>query len=83
MTRQLLVPVLKASTTFGCKFCHSVRAMAPVVKKYDYICIGAGSGGIASVRRAAEFGAKGAVFEKGPLGGTCVSHNQPSQPILS
>jgi len=48
--------------------------MAPVPpKKYDYLVIGAGSGGIASVRRAGEFGIKGAVIEKGALGGTCVS----------
>ncbi|KAF6040929.1 GSR [Bugula neritina] len=48
--------------------------MAPVPpKKYDYLVIGAGSGGIASVRRAGEFGIKGAVIEKGALGGTCVN----------
>jgi len=50
--------------------------MAPVPpKKYDYLVIGAGSGGIASVRRAGEFGIKGAVIEKGALGGTCVSQS--------
>jgi glutathione reductase (NADPH) len=35
--------------------------------------IGAGSGGIASARRAAEFGIKDAVVEEGRLGGTCVN----------
>ena len=35
--------------------------------------IGAGSGGIASARRAATHGAKVAVCEKGALGGTCVN----------
>ena len=40
---------------------------------FDYLVIGAGSGGMASARRAAQWGAKVAVVEKGPLGGTCVN----------
>jgi len=40
---------------------------------YDYLVIGAGSGGIASARRAATYGAKVAVVENGRLGGTCVN----------
>jgi len=40
---------------------------------YDYLVIGAGSGGIASGRRAAEHGAKVGIIESGPLGGTCVN----------
>lgn len=40
---------------------------------FDYLVIGAGSGGIASARRAAEYGAKVAIIEAGPLGGTCVN----------
>lgn len=40
---------------------------------YDYFVIGGGSGGIASARRAATYGAKVAVVEKGRLGGTCVN----------
>ena len=36
---------------------------------FDYLVIGAGSGGIASARRAAQYGAKVAVVEKGRLGG--------------
>ena len=51
----------------------STFKMAPIAKKYDYLVLGAGSGGIASVRRAAEFGVSCAVIEKGALGGTCVS----------
>jgi hypothetical protein len=43
--------------------------------KYDYLVIGGGSGGIASVRRAAEFGIKTAVIEGCRLGGTCVSRD--------
>ena len=41
-------------------------------KSYDYLVIGGGSGGIASARRAAEFGAKVALIEHNRLGGTCV-----------
>lgn len=40
---------------------------------FDYIVIGAGSGGVASARRAAKYGAKVAIVESGPLGGTCVN----------
>lgn len=40
---------------------------------FDYLVIGAGSGGIASARRAASYGAKVAVVEKARLGGTCVN----------
>jgi len=40
---------------------------------YDYVVIGAGSGGIASSKRAAMHGAKVAVIEKARLGGTCVN----------
>lgn len=46
--------------------------MAPV-RRFDYLVIGGGSGGIASARRAAEFGVKVALVEEKRLGGTCVS----------
>ncbi len=42
-------------------------------KKYDYIVVGGGSGGIASARRAAEYGAKVLLVENSNLGGTCVN----------
>jgi glutathione reductase (NADPH) len=42
-------------------------------QKYDLFVIGAGSGGVAHARRAAEYGARVAVAEYGPLGGTCVN----------
>lgn len=42
-------------------------------QKYDLFVIGGGSGGVAHARRAAEYGAKVAVAEHGPLGGTCVN----------
>lgn len=41
---------------------------------FDYYVIGGGSGGIASARRAATYGAKVAVAEYGRMGGTCKYH---------
>lgn len=46
--------------------------MSEVVKTFDYLVIGGGSGGLASARRASSLGAKAAVIEHGRLGGTCV-----------
>jgi glutathione reductase (NADPH) len=43
------------------------------MKHFDYLVIGAGSGGMASARRAAAYGAKVGVIEKSALGGTCVN----------
>lgn len=40
---------------------------------FDYICIGAGSGGIASANRAAKYGKKVAIIEAKDIGGTCVN----------
>jgi glutathione reductase (NADPH) len=40
---------------------------------YDVIAIGGGSGGLAMVQRAAEYGKRCAVVEAGRLGGTCVN----------
>lgn len=45
----------------------------PESQKYDLLVIGAGSGGLAVAQRAAEYGARVAVAELGPLGGTCVN----------
>lgn len=50
-----------------------MSSMLRTVKHFDYLVIGGGSGGIASARRAAEYGAKVALIEHGPLGGTCVN----------
>ena len=44
-----------------------------MTKHYDLIAIGAGSGGLSVAERAARYGAKCAVIEHGPLGGTCVN----------
>ncbi len=42
-------------------------------RHYDLIAIGGGSGGLSVVERAAHYGARCAVIERGPLGGTCVN----------
>lgn len=42
-------------------------------QQYDYVVIGGGSGGIATARRAAEYGAQVALVESHRLGGTCVN----------
>lgn len=55
--------------------------MAPT-KKFDYLVIGGGSGGIASARRAREFGASVALVENQRLGGTCVSTDCLSADLL-
>ncbi|MDX1498929.1 MAG: glutathione-disulfide reductase [Woeseiaceae bacterium] len=44
-----------------------------MTREYDVLVLGGGSGGIAHARRAAEHGARVAVFESGRLGGTCVN----------
>ena len=44
-----------------------------MLKEYDYIVIGGGSGGIASANRAAMHGAKVILFEGKEVGGTCVN----------
>jgi glutathione reductase (NADPH) len=40
---------------------------------FDYLVIGGGSGGVASARRAAGYGAKVALVEPSNMGGTCVN----------
>src|SRR5580658_11170027 len=49
---------------------HSEAAMA---EEFDLVVIGGGSGGLAAAQRAAEYGARVALAESGPLGGTCVN----------
>ena len=44
-----------------------------MTERYDLLVIGGGSGGLAHAQRAAEYGAKAAVGENGPLGGTSVN----------
>ena len=40
---------------------------------FDFLVLGAGSGGLASARRAASYGVRAAIIEHGPIGGTCVN----------
>lgn len=40
---------------------------------FDYVVIGGGSGGVATARRAAEYGARVVLIEGSRLGGTCVN----------
>ena len=44
-----------------------------MTENLDLLVIGGGSGGLAHAQRAAEYGAKVAAVESGPLGGTCVN----------
>ena len=43
------------------------------MQSFDFLVVGGGSGGLASAQRAAEYGARVALFESGRLGGTCVN----------
>jgi len=43
-----------------------------LIKKFDLIVIGAGSGGLAAAKRAAKYGAKVCIVEGDKIGGTCV-----------
>ncbi|TAM11752.1 MAG: glutathione-disulfide reductase [Nevskiaceae bacterium] len=44
-----------------------------MAEDFDLVVLGGGSGGIATARRAARYGAKVALIEAGRLGGTCVN----------
>lgn len=44
-----------------------------MTRHFDYIAIGGGSGGIASINRAAQYGKKCAIIEAKHVGGTCVN----------
>ncbi len=44
-----------------------------MTKHYDLLILGGGSGGIATANRAARYGARCALIERGPLGGACVN----------
>ena len=44
-----------------------------MTQHFDFLAIGAGSGGNASANRAAKHGKKAAVIEAKAIGGTCVN----------
>lgn len=43
------------------------------MRQFDLLVLGGGSGGLATAQRAAEYGARVAIFEPARLGGTCVN----------
>ena len=47
--------------------------MTDSTQHFDYICIGGGSGGIASANRASRYGKRAAIIEAKDIGGTCVN----------
>ena len=47
--------------------------MEQITKKYDYLVLGAGSGGIGTARRAAKLGKKVGLIENRVIGGCCVN----------
>jgi glutathione reductase (NADPH) len=56
------------------RLARALSALRTVQTEYDYLVIGAGSGGMASARRAASYpGTRVAVVEQARLGGTCVN----------
>ena len=66
--------LFRSTSNFQKKVARSLfRKMSSDITTVDYLVLGAGSGGIASARRATEFGITSAIIEHGPLGGTCVS----------
>ena len=52
------------------------------MSSYDFMVLGGGSGGLAAARRAAEYGARVAVFEPARLGGTCVNVGCVPNPVM-
>jgi glutathione reductase (NADPH) len=50
-----------------------MRRPGGLVQDFDLLVIGGGSGGLATAQRAAEYGARVALFEPNRLGGTCVN----------
>ncbi|HMD02991.1 MAG TPA: FAD-dependent oxidoreductase, partial [Candidatus Baltobacteraceae bacterium] len=52
--------------------------------KYDFVVIGAGSGGYAAARTARDLGATVALVDHGPLGGLCILRGcMPSKTLLA
>ena len=50
----------------------AIMAARAATRSFDFLVLGAGSGGLACGRRASLLGAKVAIVEHGPIGGTCV-----------
>ena len=52
---------------------RQIHAEGDMSDQYDLIVIGGGSGGLATAKRAAEYGARVVLVESGRLGGACVN----------
>ena len=65
-------PLAAMSTSNSNSEPHPVTP-GPSETHFDFLVIGGGSGGLGAARRAASYGAKVAIVEKGAIGGTCVN----------
>jgi glutathione reductase (NADPH) len=54
-----------------------------MVRQFDLVIVGGGSGGVRAARVAAQLGAKVALIEEGKLGGTCVNVGCVPKKLLS
>lgn len=59
------------------------RDARPKAREADFVVIGAGSGGVAAARRAAQHGAKVILIERDAIGGTCVNRGCVPKKMLS
>ena len=80
LNKHILTSTTQRLTQLNRHLSTSITEMAPVtsttpLKNFDYLVIGGGSGGVASARRAAKYGAKVLLIEAklNKLGGTCVN----------
>lgn len=75
--RRKLIKIRPAFALSDCQWKNITRLSTTSEKDLEYdfdlLVVGAGSGGIASARRAASYGARVGVVEMGRLGGTCVN----------
>ena len=71
--KRLIFTLLPINTNFTTLLIKTKSRDITMTKHYDYISIGGGSGGIASINRAASYGKKCAIIEANQLGGTCVN----------
>ncbi|TRY60130.1 hypothetical protein DNTS_006444 [Danionella cerebrum] len=69
----LFATVTRVTSTAALSRLFCRRMASESVKRFDFLVVGGGSGGLAGARRAAELGASTAVIESHKLGGTCVN----------
>lgn len=79
LNKHILTSTTQRLTQLNRHLSTTITKMAPTattpLKNFDYLVIGGGSGGVASARRAAKYGAKVLLIEAklNKLGGTCVN----------